>query len=268
MKEVLSKFIKLLFVLSRAFFTARFVMASRYNWKNPKHMFFDAQFSKESTEKVINIHDDTPETIERVLSFLYLRDYSENGHICQYQPISELANKESDSSISETEPEIPEPANQSAFNNIKVFIAADKYAIIPLKTLATSKFSRWANTNYGSPVFHKVLEKVMTSVPPHETTLREVLADVLSRHIFDIMKDPEIVHILDSFGCLGSLVITKLVSNEMVKRPDESDIFQGLVRKINSSRHCRHCSKDFNVRIKNGEYLDQGFRCASCNTRN
>lgn len=80
-------------------------------------MFFAAQYSKESTEKVINIHGDTPETIERVLSFLYLRDYSENEHICQYQPISELANKESDSSISETEPEIPEPANQSAFNN-------------------------------------------------------------------------------------------------------------------------------------------------------
>lgn len=268
MKEVLSKFIKLLFVLSRAIFTARFVMASRYNWKNPKHMFFAAQFSKESTEKVINIHDDTPEIIERVLSFLYLRDYSEDGDICQHQPISELANKESDSSISESEPEIPEPANQPAFNNIKVFIAADKYAITPLKSLATSKFSRWANTNWGSHVFHEVLKKVMTSVPPHETTLREVLADVFSRHIFDLMKDPEIVHILDSFGCLGSLVITKLVSNEMVKRPDESDIFQGLVRKINSSRRCRHCLKDLNVRIMNGEYLDQGFRCASCNTRN
>lgn len=217
---------------------------------------------------MINIHDDTPETIERVLSFLYLRDYSEDGHTCQYQPISELANKESDSSISESEPEIPEPANQSAFNNIKIFIAADKYAITPLKSLATSKFSRWANANWGSPVFHEVLEKVMTSVPPHEITLREVLADVFSRHVFDLMKDPEIVHILDSFGCLGSLVISKLISNEMVKRPDESDIFQGLVRKIHSSRRCRHCLKDLNVRIQNGEYLDQGFRCASCNTRN
>lgn len=182
--------------------------------------------------------------------------------------ISEPVNKESDSSISEIEPEDTEPANQSAFNDIQVFIAADKYAIIPLKALATSKFSRWANANCGSPVFHKVVEKVMTSVPSHETTLREVIADVLSRHIFDLIKDPEIVHILDSFGCLGSLLIMRLVSNEMVKRPNEYGIFQGLVQKINASRRCRHCLKDFNVRIKNGEYLDQGFRCASCNTRN
>lgn len=137
-----------------------------------------------------------------------------------------------------------------------------------MKNLATSKFSRWANTNCGSPVFHEVVEKVMTSVPSHETTLREVIADVLSRHIFDFIEDPEIVHILDSFGCLGSLVIARLISNEMVKRPNESDIFQELVQKINSSRRCRHCSKDFNVRIRSGEYPHVGFRCASCNTRN
>lgn len=112
-----------------------------------------------------------------------------------------------------------------------------------------------------------MIEKVMTS-PPLETTLRDVVADVLSRHIFDLIEVPEIVHALDSFGCLGSLVIAKLVSNGMVKRPNESDIFQGLVQKINSSLRCRHCSKEFNVRIKNSEYLYEAFRCACCNTRN
>ncbi|KAJ5796815.1 BTB/POZ protein [Penicillium psychrosexuale] len=180
---------------------------------------------KESTEKAINILDDNPETIERVLSFLYLRDYSEDGHILQYRPITELANKESDSYVSEnkpenTEPESTEPENQSAFNNIEVFIAADKYGIIPLKTLATSKFSRWANTSCGSPVFPEVIKKVMTSVPSHETTLCEVIADIFSRHIFDLIKDPEIVHTLDSFGYLGSLVIARL--------PSLSALFEGF----------------------------------------
>lgn len=137
-----------------------------------------------------------------------------------------------------------------------------------MKTLAAKKFSRWAAANCSSPVFYKVVERVMTSVPSHETTLREVVADVISRHIFDLIKVPEIVHILDSFGCLGSLVIARLVSNELVKRPNENDIFQGLVQKINSSHRCRHCLKEFNVRLKSGEYLNENFRCASCNTRN
>ncbi|KAJ5757724.1 BTB/POZ protein [Penicillium nucicola] len=186
---------------------------------------------KESTEKAINIQDDNPETIERVLSFLYLRDYSEDGHIFQYQPISELANKESDSSLSvnkpentepeniepeniepeniepeNIEPENIEPENQPAFDNIEVFIAADKYGIIPLKTLATSKFSRWANASYGSPVFHEVIEKVIT-------------------HIFDLIKVPEIVHVLDSFGYLGSSVIARSVSTGM---PSLSALLEGF----------------------------------------
>jgi len=209
--------------------------------------------------------------VERVLSFLYLREYIEDGHIIQYQPTSELTicDHEPDPSISEDKPEIAaDSANQAAFNNIEVFIAADKYGILPLKTLATLKFTRWVNTNFSSPMFHQVVEKVMTSVPSHETIFRGVIADIISKHVFEFINDPEIVHILDSFGCLGSLVIARLVNNDLVKRPNENDIFRELVQKINSARHCRHCLKDFNVRLKSGEYLDENFRCASCNTRN
>jgi hypothetical protein len=74
--------------------------------------------------------------LERVLPFLYLREYSEDGHIIQYQqPISALAicDHNSDSSISENKPENIDTVNQAAFNNIEVFIAADKYGILPLK---------------------------------------------------------------------------------------------------------------------------------------
>ncbi|KAK6819220.1 hypothetical protein RU639_008141 [Aspergillus parasiticus] len=225
---------------------------------------------KESTEKAINLQDDTPETVERILSFLYLRNYREEGHSVQYeQPVSEVAirKNESDSVIPENEPESTEPAHQAAFNNIEVFIAADKYGIIPLKTLAASKFSRWVNENCSSPAFHKVIERVMMSVPPHESTLQEVIADFISRHIFEQTQDPEIVHILNSFGSLGSLIIAKLISNKLVKRPDEQSAFAGLVQKINSSNRCRHCSKEFNVRFRNGEYLHGKFRCAGCSTR-
>jgi hypothetical protein len=57
----------------------------------------------------------------------------------QYLPISELAisNHESDSFISGKE-----PVHRAAFNSVEVFIATYKYGIIPLKTLATLKFSR------------------------------------------------------------------------------------------------------------------------------
>ncbi|KAJ1714997.1 hypothetical protein NYO67_2901 [Aspergillus flavus] len=91
---------------------------------------------KESTEKAINLQDETPDTVERILSFLYLRDYSEDGHSVQYQqpgPKLAIPNNESSSFISENEPENTEPAHQAGFNKLEVFIAADKYGIIPLK---------------------------------------------------------------------------------------------------------------------------------------
>ncbi|KAJ5480657.1 BTB/POZ protein, partial [Penicillium diatomitis] len=72
----------------------------------------------------INIKDDTLETIERILSFLYLRDYNKDS-------LSLLENKL----------EILELANRVTFNNIKVFIATNKYIILPLKALATLKLS-------------------------------------------------------------------------------------------------------------------------------
>ncbi|KAJ5469742.1 BTB/POZ protein [Penicillium diatomitis] len=196
---------------------------------------------KESIDRAINIEDDTPETMERVLSFLYLRDYNEDGHILQYhQPISTLAicDHDSSSSLSENKPEISEPANRVAFNNIEVFIAADKYAILPLKALATLKLSQWADKNWCSPMFNEVVQKVMTSVPQHELSLREVIADIISRHVFDLIQDPEIVRTLDSFGCLGSLVIMKLISNEMVKRPHDNYVLP-LGTRISSSRRHR-----------------------------
>ncbi|KAJ6003925.1 BTB/POZ protein [Penicillium herquei] len=218
---------------------------------------------KESIEKAINIQDEDPDTIERVLSYLYLREYSNGLHTgsSRYTSEDSISIDESDSEIE------PEPANSTAVNDIAVFLAADKYEIPPLKSLASQKLLNWADTNHASPTFHKVVEVVMTSGPPHEDGLREIMADVISRHILDLIKCEETVRILDMFGSLGSLVITKLVENKLVKRTNENDMFRGLAQKLNNSRRCRHCAKEFNIKFVGGEYLREGFRCAACSTR-
>lgn len=109
----------------------------------------------------------------------------------------------------------------------------------------------------SSPAFHKVVERIMTSAPSHESTLREIIADVISRHIFEQIQDPEIVHILDSFGNLGTLVIAILIRNELVK--SKNDILQEFSLNITSSHRCRYC-----LRLISGDFGYRGFRCASC----
>ncbi|CAI7658312.1 unnamed protein product [Penicillium glandicola] len=162
---------------------------------------------KESSEKAINIQEDNPETIERVLSFLYSREYNEDGHTVQYQPVTELAPPDPEDKLNDTEPK------KIALNNMEVFIAADKFGIDPLKPLATQKFSQWATANWNSPVFPDVVQEVMTSVPSHELSLQGIIVDTISTHIFDLIVNPEFLHVLNTFGCLGSLVIAGLVQD-------------------------------------------------------
>ncbi|KAJ5617572.1 BTB/POZ protein [Penicillium hordei] len=201
----------------------------------------------QATSRAQSVAEDNPETIERVLSFLYLREYNE------------APNPEDKSN--DTEPkEIP-------LNNIEVFITADKFGIEPLKSLATQKFSRWATANWNSLVFPDVAHEVMNSVPSHESSLREIIVDVISTHITDLIERPEILHLLDSFGCLGSLTIANLVQNGLVKHPKENDVFKIFTQKLISFAECRKCCTPFDVGLKFIEYETGVFRCASCGAR-
>jgi hypothetical protein len=123
-----------------------------------------------------------------------------------------------------------------------------------LKSLATEKFSRWATANWNSSIFPETVEEAMTLIPSHETRLQEVIAGIISAHIFEFIDEPAIFNVLSSFRCLGSLVIVGLVRDGRVKPLNERDVLQGLAQKLNSRRQCRHCSRELNVRMENGEY--------------
>ncbi|KAJ5964554.1 BTB/POZ protein [Penicillium vulpinum] len=200
---------------------------------------------KETIAKAINLPEDNPGTIVSCPSFTF----------------GKLATPNPEDKMKDTEDK------KIALNNMEVFISADKFGIIPLKSLATQNFSRWATANWNSPVFPGVVREVMTSVPSHELSRRESIVEVLSAHIFDLIESPEMLDVLNSFGCLGSLIIAALVRKGQVNHPNEHDIFRGLVRNLNSRHKCRHCATSFNVRIEGGEYLKGVFRCASCNSR-
>ncbi|KAJ6099433.1 BTB/POZ protein [Penicillium canescens] len=220
--------------------------------------YFNSAFCdgfKESIEQSINLTEDTPATIERVLSFLYLREYNDNGHTVPFQPLTSLVPfiDDSDSNSPEDRSNDIETSKAVALNNIRVFVAADKFGINPLKSLATEKFSRWATANWNSYIF------LETASGGHW--------GIISAHIFEFIDEPAILHVLSSFGCLGSLVIVELVRDERVKPLNERDVLQGFAQKLNSRRHCRHCSRELNVRMERGEYEAGIFRCAACHTR-
>ncbi|OQD64155.1 hypothetical protein PENPOL_c008G09793 [Penicillium polonicum] len=194
---------------------------------------------KESTEKSIRIQEDTPETIQRVLSYLYLREYDDSGTIqCQTVPKPAPSITDVDSSSPGDKTNDTESAKNIGLNNVRVFITADKFGIVSLQSLATQKFSKWAAENWKSPVFSEVIQEVMESVPSYESSLQEVVVDIIYTHIVNLIENPGIIEVLNSFGCLGSQVIARLVRNRWLGHPDEN-IFEGLAKNIGSHHYCR-----------------------------
>jgi hypothetical protein len=142
-KAPLSKLTGLLFALNQGSPTVHFVMGLRHNEK-VWNIHIACLYFQEFIEQTINLEEDTPTTIERVLSFLYVRKYNHDQHEVFYQL---LANPNSsiddyDSNSPEEKLNDIETLKQAALSNIQVFVAADKFGIDPLKSLATDKFSQ------------------------------------------------------------------------------------------------------------------------------
>ncbi|OQE28168.1 hypothetical protein PENFLA_c005G07474 [Penicillium flavigenum] len=105
--------------------------------------FFDAALKHGSLESIsgtIYLPDDDPETIKRVLCFLYRRTYNAND-----QDVDPKHKTSGDSDIVTIE---LDGQKATAYNNLFVYLAADKFGILPLKQIALRKLSTWISDHY------------------------------------------------------------------------------------------------------------------------
>lgn len=71
-------------------------------------------------------------------------------------------------------PNIPSPS--IAYNDLRVYVAADKFGIEPLKTLAKQRFITWANSNWSSAAFPAVVREVFASIPVQSQVFARLLS--------------------------------------------------------------------------------------------
>ncbi|KAJ9300729.1 hypothetical protein DTO271G3_1893 [Paecilomyces variotii] len=233
---------------------------------------------EESITHIVNLPGDDPGTIERVLSFLYLQKYNENGHIVPMGDVAELKKPEAQLSQSDIENSDSEDSagcsadvedkRSIAYNHIRVYVAADKYDIAPLKSLAGKLFASWTSSNWKSEAFYDAVREVMACVPPHDLHLRDVVVDTISENIISLAKQKSIFQLMDTHGSLGSAVIAKLVQSDrvMATETEKYAVLDKLAQKLDGRHSCRHCGRAMNVRIEKGDLLGM-IRCASCHTQ-
>ncbi|KAJ5968556.1 hypothetical protein N7501_004804 [Penicillium viridicatum] len=210
--------------------------------------FFDAALKhgfKESISGTINLPDDDPETIRRVLCFLYQQTYNDNDQ--------DAKPKSNTPGNSENPTNEPQHRKTTAYNNLSVYLVADKFGIFPLKELALYKLSAWLEDHYMSPSVPEVFFHIMTSMP-HDPSLLGLLAAVISGHLYELGCKNKIIELLKDHGQLGSLIISRIAKKGMV-------IYRQVL--------CQGCEVLVNVTMEAaGEFPHMGlFRCENCQAR-
>ncbi|CAI7669911.1 unnamed protein product [Penicillium pancosmium] len=298
--------------------------------------FFEAAMSggfKESSSCVVDLPDDDPECIERVLAFLYIQDYSEAGHtqtfkaeaasdtkgsskrkkassikasrkrktphsakdsltgasstaadeISSILPVDLPVNNPSTSVEPQSNPPEKVPLVDGViFNNIDVYIAADKFGIDMLYALAASRICTWLSANTTSESFLDAAQKVMSSTPPHDPTLTDHLAQLMTGKLSIFAKNQEFFPLLNEFGALGSNIIARMHTintalttglENAEKKVAAEDIMikdrDAQIHKLQQTVQCKNCRTGFNGYICFNTNPDNVvLKCRSCHAIN
>ncbi|KAL8955691.1 MAG: hypothetical protein Q9193_006549 [Seirophora villosa] len=188
----------------------------------------------------IDLSDDDPENLGRLLRYLYTTDYndSDDNDVSDHDTVevtdekvsaadasltSLLTNAHTDDATSsltsnasekENEDEPVLPNASSIMNNAAVYALAEKYDIPALKNLAKGKFEarcrgfRWADVNLVA-----ALEVVYSSTPATDRGLRDIMARVCLQHIDEscgtVLDAPQLQELMIKEGALGVDVLVR-----------------------------------------------------------
>jgi len=149
----------------------------------PRSKFFakacDGPFEEASSGKV-NLEGDDPYTIERMLSYLYTLDYSDNSAVRPLLPTGQnwpllLSNEESKSVLE---------------LDAQVYAIAEKYDISGLKDLAKHKY-KLALGNCSGGDFLRSIQQVYQLTPPSDRGLRDLVIEYTSAHMTELRAKNE-----------------------------------------------------------------------------
>ncbi|KAL4986224.1 hypothetical protein BDW68DRAFT_178935 [Aspergillus falconensis] len=235
--------------------------------------FFQAAMDgnfKESTTHTIDLPEDDPQTIGRMLCFLYTATYTENNgrwddpDSPSKGPEPAMPKTRAKKSVSENaeDPKTGTDKNRSpAYYHLQVYLAADKYEIIPLKDLAARRFVKWCETNWDSDAFLETAQDAMTIIPEHDSTFLHALAKIIPQHIEYFMSDGRIASVFVAYGSLASAVIARMTEDK--KR------YKACIDLLCSKfeRSCPKCYHTIRLRVgENGEppVSPEVIRCGNC----
>lgn len=201
----------------------------------PSSPFFDAVCNgafKEASSRIIELEEDDPDTLERMISFVYTNDYQEKDHgnldldklgISYDQPDTNRDKR--DLAVTEEQHASPEPAENSPtgdisdrqrcdpalVSNMRVYAIADKYDIPCLKELAKQRFCTWARSEWARPDFPAIVRVVFESTPSSDRGLRDIIIALVAAHGDIFIKNADFRRLIQDVGELGLELLDKVL---------------------------------------------------------
>ncbi|CAG8071843.1 unnamed protein product [Penicillium nalgiovense] len=93
------------------------------------------------------------------------------------------------------------------WNNLGVFVAADKFDIAPLKQLGRTRLINWIVKNARRHPF--VVREIWVTLPPLETELRDAIMKAISCHAQEFLNNDESIAILTDLPSIAIAVLKK-----------------------------------------------------------
>ncbi|TVY83182.1 hypothetical protein LSUE1_G003669 [Lachnellula suecica] len=141
---------------------------------------------KEGINKEVNLDDNEPEIVGKMLEYLYNADYSDGRVVGTSATASNTPSKPASIRFKRSKLSRPSIQTQIAseastpqsaaalFTNAQVFVIADKYDIQGLKELATKKYTELVSNNWNSEYFVNSLKLLYEETPESDRLLKNV----------------------------------------------------------------------------------------------
>lgn len=174
-------------------------------------------------------------------------------------------------------------------NNVLVYALAEKYDIKPLKELARCKFEiRSSESWHDSDILH-ILKEIYRTTPAADRGLRDIIINVCSRYMDDLMVRGEFRQILNddaslAFEMLNRVHCTTLKLGEQLLHLERDNVrlqveetslkneiewtkTEKRLLKENLVNHgkCRHCSQGLDLSVVRASTVQ--MRCRHCKTK-
>lgn len=191
--------------------------------------------------------DDDPQTVRRMLSYLYTLDYSDERLpddpvetvIADRALPPHLRHKTQKTTDGETRARriLSDVEGESLYdpkrlNNVLVYAVADKYDIPELKELAKRKFHALMKDEWSDVEFEAVRDAIFGTTPSQDKGLRDIMCQLCIQHFEDIVKDVRLRSVVLSNEELAHA----LLENAMLEKAKDMQMLDEALAKQMSLR--------------------------------